>query len=123
MMAARPVKSIPHLTPGRPHPVNHRTPCRSPSGNWRRMEYSAGGRSYRVAGLPGGGVAGRGGPMYTLTETEWIWRDGEFIRWADAKVHVLSHSMQFGSSAFEGIRSYKTPRGPAIFRLQDHLRR
>jgi len=61
--------------------------------------------------------------MYTLTATEWIWRDGEFIRWAEAKVHVLSHSMQFGSSAFEGIRCYKTPGGPAIFRLRDHLRR
>jgi branched-chain amino acid aminotransferase len=61
--------------------------------------------------------------MYTLTETEWIWRDGEFIRWKEAHVHVLAHSMQFGSSAFEGIRCYSTPRGPAIFRLRDHLRR
>ncbi len=61
--------------------------------------------------------------MATLTPTEWIWRDGEFIRWQDATVHVLAHSMQFGSSAFEGIRCYKTPRGPAIFRLEDHLQR
>lgn len=61
--------------------------------------------------------------MYQLSETQWIWRDGEFIPWADARVHVLSHSMQFGSSAFEGIRCYATPRGPAIFRLEDHLRR
>jgi len=61
--------------------------------------------------------------MYTLTETEWIWRDGEFIKWAEARVHVLAHSMQFGSSAFEGIRCYSTPKGPAIFRLPDHLRR
>ncbi|HEY4100808.1 MAG TPA: branched-chain amino acid transaminase [Gemmatimonadales bacterium] len=61
--------------------------------------------------------------MARLTETEWIWRDGEFIRWKDAQVHVLSHSMQFGSSVFEGIRCYKTPQGPAIFRLQDHLQR
>lgn len=58
-----------------------------------------------------------------ITETEWIWHDGEFIRWRDATVHVLSHSMQFGSSAFEGIRCYATPRGPAIFRLEDHLKR
>ena len=58
-----------------------------------------------------------------ITETEWIWHDGEFIRWQDATVHVLSHSMQFGSSAFEGIRCYSTPRGPAIFRLEDHLER
>jgi branched-chain amino acid aminotransferase len=61
--------------------------------------------------------------MAQLTATEWIWRDGEFIRWQDATVHVLAHSMQFGSSAFEGIRCYDTPRGPAIFRLEDHLAR
>lgn len=62
-------------------------------------------------------------PVSQLTETEWIWHDGTFIRWADAQVHLLTHSMQFGSSAFEGIRCYATPRGPAIFRLEDHLRR
>ena len=61
--------------------------------------------------------------MPKINETEWIWRDGEFIRWADATVHVLSHSMQYGSSAFEGIRCYNTSRGPAIFRLEDHLQR
>ena len=61
--------------------------------------------------------------MYQLTQTDWIWRNGEFVRWADAQVHVLSHSMQFGSSAFEGMRCYSTPRGPAIFRLEDHLQR
>jgi len=61
--------------------------------------------------------------VYKLTETNWIWRDGEFIRWADAQIHVLSHSVQFGSSVFEGIRCYSTSRGPAIFRLQDHLQR
>jgi len=61
--------------------------------------------------------------MAKLTATEWIWRDGEFIPWADATVHVLAHSMQFGSSAFEGVRCYKTPQGPAIFRLEDHLQR
>ena len=58
-----------------------------------------------------------------LQETEWIWRDGEFIKWKDATVHVLAHSMQFGSSAFEGIRCYSTPNGPAVFRLEDHLQR
>ena len=61
--------------------------------------------------------------MSGITETEWIWRDGEFIPWADATVHLLCHSLQFGSSAFEGIRCYATPKGPAVFRLQDHLRR
>ncbi len=56
-----------------------------------------------------------------ISETKWIWRDGEFVAWADAQVHVLCHSLQFGSSAFEGVRCYATPKGPAIFRLQDHL--
>ncbi len=61
--------------------------------------------------------------MPKLISTDWIWRDGEFIPWADAQVHVLAHSMQFGSSVFEGIRCYNTPKGPAIFRLEDHLQR
>jgi len=61
--------------------------------------------------------------MAKITETGWIWRDGEFVRWQDATVHVLAHSLQFGSSVFEGIRCYSTPRGPAIFRLEDHLQR
>src|SRR4029434_1305885 len=61
--------------------------------------------------------------MSKLTATDWIWRDGEFVRWEDANVHVLSHSMQYGSAAFEGIRCYDTPQGPAIFRLDAHLQR
>lgn len=61
--------------------------------------------------------------MAKIVPTTWIWRDGEFVPWADAQVHVLAHSMQFGSSAFEGIRCYSTPGGPAIFRLEDHLQR
>ena len=61
--------------------------------------------------------------MSQIAATEWIWRDGSFIPWNDAQVHVLSHSMQFGSSAFEGIRCYHTPAGPAIFRLREHLQR
>jgi branched-chain amino acid aminotransferase len=61
--------------------------------------------------------------MAPLTATKYIWRNGAFISWNDAQVHVLSHSMQFGSSAFEGVRCYNTPRGPAIFRLREHLTR
>lgn len=61
--------------------------------------------------------------MAGISATDYIWRDGEFIPWADANVHVLSHSMQFGSAAFEGIRCYATPKGPAIFRLREHLTR
>jgi branched-chain amino acid aminotransferase len=56
-------------------------------------------------------------------KTDWIWRDGEFIRWEDATVHVMSHVVHYGSSVFEGIRSYDTPDGPAIFRLKAHVRR
>lgn len=61
--------------------------------------------------------------MHKLTETDFIWRDGEFVRWPEATIHVLAHSVQYGSSAFEGIRCYQTPEGPAVFRLEDHLRR
>lgn len=61
--------------------------------------------------------------MSKLTATDWIWRDGRFVAWKDATVHVLAHSMQFGSSVFEGIRCYSTPRGPAVFRLADHIQR
>jgi branched-chain amino acid aminotransferase len=56
-------------------------------------------------------------------KTDWIWRDGEFLRWEDATVHVMSHVVHYGSSVFEGIRSYDTPEGPAIFRLKAHIRR
>ena len=61
--------------------------------------------------------------MARISETEWIWHDGKFVKWADAQVHVLSHSMQFGSAVFEGIRCYDTPNGPAVFRLREHLKR
>jgi branched-chain amino acid aminotransferase len=58
-----------------------------------------------------------------IKEAELIWRDGEFIAWQDANVHLLSLAVQFGSSVFEGVRCYATPAGPAIFRWHDHLRR
>jgi branched-chain amino acid aminotransferase len=56
-------------------------------------------------------------------EARWIWKEGELVAWQDAKVHLLSLAVQFGSSVFEGIRCYATPRGPAVFRLPEHLRR
>src|ERR1700712_256524 len=58
-----------------------------------------------------------------LKATEKIWRNGEFIAWDDAKIHVLSHVVSYGSSVFEGIRCYETPGGPAVFRLREHVRR
>jgi branched-chain amino acid aminotransferase len=51
---------------------------------------------------------------------EWIWHNGAIKRWADATTHVMSHALHYGSSVFEGIRSYDTPNGPMIFRLTEH---
>ncbi len=56
-------------------------------------------------------------------KTEKIWHNGKFINWDDAKIHVLSHVVSYGSAVFEGIRCYSTPQGPAIFRLRDHIQR
>jgi len=58
-----------------------------------------------------------------MTPTEKIWHNGRFIPWDDAKIHVLSHVVSYGSSVFEGIRCYATPSGPAVFRLHEHVRR
>lgn len=52
-----------------------------------------------------------------------VWHNGQFINWKDARVHVMSHVLHYGSSVFEGIRCYKTKRGPAIFRLREHMQR
>lgn len=54
---------------------------------------------------------------------EWIWHNGAIKPWADATTHVMSHALHYGSSVFEGVRSYDTPTGPVIFRLADHTRR
>jgi branched-chain amino acid aminotransferase len=58
-----------------------------------------------------------------LTETEKIWMNGELVDWADAKIHVASHGLHYGSGVFEGVRCYDTPKGPAVFRGRDHLQR
>ena len=58
-----------------------------------------------------------------MTPTEKIWHNGRFIPWQDAKIHVLSHVVSYGTSVFEGIRCYSTPSGPAVFRLHEHVRR
>ena len=52
-----------------------------------------------------------------------VWHNGEFIKWDEARVHVMSHVLHYGSSVFEGIRCYHTKRGPAIFRLREHMQR
>jgi branched-chain amino acid aminotransferase len=63
------------------------------------------------------------GDFMSLTKTEKIWFNGKFIDWDDAKIHVLSHVVSYGSAVFEGIRCYHTEQGPAIFRLREHMQR
>ena len=58
-----------------------------------------------------------------ITASEKIWMDGELVDWEQATIHVLTHSLHYGSGVFEGIRAYATPRGPAVFRLRDHITR
>jgi len=58
-----------------------------------------------------------------IEATDFIWMDGTLVPWPDATVHVLTHSLHYGSGVFEGIRAYPTARGPAVFRLTDHMRR
>ena len=58
-----------------------------------------------------------------LPRVEKIWMDGELVDWDDAQVHVLTHSLHYGSGVFEGIRAYATAQGPAVFRLTDHIHR
>lgn len=58
-----------------------------------------------------------------MKEAAYIWKNGEFLNWRDATTHVLSHTLHYGNSVFEGIRAYKTDNGFAIFRLQDHINR
>jgi branched-chain amino acid aminotransferase len=58
-----------------------------------------------------------------VQETEKIWMNGELVDWADAKVHVGVHGLHYGTGVFEGIRCYDTPKGPAVFRLDEHLQR
>jgi branched-chain amino acid aminotransferase len=53
--------------------------------------------------------------------TPKIWMNGELVDWADAKIHILTHSLHYGTGVFEGIRAYETDRGPAVFRLTDHM--
>jgi branched-chain amino acid aminotransferase len=58
-----------------------------------------------------------------ITPTEKIWMNGELVPWEDATVHLLTHTLHYGTGVFEGIRAYETDAGPAIFRLTDHITR
>jgi len=58
-----------------------------------------------------------------MQELGWIWVNGELVKWQEAKTHVLTHALHYGTAVFEGIRCYKTVKGPAVFRLYEHIRR
>lgn len=58
-----------------------------------------------------------------MNAAQYIWLDGELVRWEDAKIHVLSHALHYGTGVFEGIRAYETPKGPAVFRHHEHMER
>jgi branched-chain amino acid aminotransferase len=68
------------------------------------------------------GSVGQGARM-PIQKTEKIWHNGKLIRWDDAKLHVMSHVVNYGSSVFEGVRCYALPTGPAIFRANEHIQR
>ena len=61
--------------------------------------------------------------MSTMKISPKVWKNGEFIDWDDARIHVMSHVVNYGSSVFEGIRCYNTEQGPAVFRLTEHMQR
>jgi branched-chain amino acid aminotransferase len=72
------------------------------------------------------GVAERGGEedgRMPIPEMETIWFNGELVPWHEARVHVLTHALHYGSGVFEGIRCYKAEKGPEVFRLTDHIKR
>lgn len=58
-----------------------------------------------------------------IAAAKFIWMDGKFVKWNDAKIHILTHSLHYGSAVFEGIHTYKTKKGTAIFRLNEHIGR
>ena len=64
-----------------------------------------------------------GKDVNTMKISSKVWKNGEFIDWNDAKIHVMSHVVNYGSSVFEGIRCYETSKGPAVFRLTEHMQR
>ena len=61
--------------------------------------------------------------MFLNTESKFIWKNGSYEKWEDTSVHILSHTMHYGTGVFEGVRAYSTDNGPAIFRLNDHTDR
>ena len=58
-----------------------------------------------------------------IEATKKIWMDGKLVDWDDARIHILTHTLHYGTGVFEGIRAYPTERGPAVFRLTEHMSR
>ena len=58
-----------------------------------------------------------------MQETEFIWMNGKLVPWKQATTHFLTHSLHYGTAVFEGIRCYNTEKGPAVFRLKEHVKR
>src|ERR1035438_8396047 len=58
-----------------------------------------------------------------IKASDYVWHNGQLVPWDDAKIHVMAHVINYGSSVFEGIRCYQNGKGPAIFRLRDHMLR
>ena len=83
---------------------------------------SVAGHPSEATGNPSG-VTGSPSVTEFAGKTDWIWKNGEIVRWDAGQLHVMSHVVHYGSSVFEGIRFYDTPDGPSIFRLDDHAAR
>ena len=56
-------------------------------------------------------------------KADYIWFDGKFVKWEDAKIHILSHALHYGSCAFDSVRCYNTEKGSVVFRIEDHIQR
>jgi branched-chain amino acid aminotransferase len=61
--------------------------------------------------------------MAFFSESKWVWKNGKIVPWEEATVHMSAHGLHYGTGVFEGIRSYNTTEGPAVFRLDAHLER
>ena len=61
--------------------------------------------------------------MFVNTDLKYIWKNGSYEKWEDSSVHILSHTVHYGTGVFEGVRAYETNAGAAIFRLNDHTER
>ena len=61
--------------------------------------------------------------MFVNTDLKYIWKNGSYEKWEESSVHILSHTVHYGTGVFEGVRAYETEKGAAIFRLEDHTKR